>query len=131
VLKVCRTPGPTACLKMLSKVCLESWRRRKKSMTGPRQPWTCSHPIYTKLPELVRITLAISVLISSISATEYLHNIYPTWWIVFLHTVWRWNNFPCILLLPKSRAILIGTVCTAKELGMYAHNIQDCCFDAN
>jgi len=27
VLKVCRTPGPTACLKMLSKVCLKSWRR--------------------------------------------------------------------------------------------------------
>jgi len=35
VLKVCRTPGPTACLKMLSKVCLKSWRKRKNSMTGP------------------------------------------------------------------------------------------------
>jgi len=26
VLKVCRTPGPTACLKMLSKVCLKTRR---------------------------------------------------------------------------------------------------------
>jgi len=33
-------------LKMLSKVRLKSWRRRKNSMTGPGQPWTCSHPIY-------------------------------------------------------------------------------------
>jgi len=29
VLKICRTPGPTACLKMLNKVCLKSWRREK------------------------------------------------------------------------------------------------------
>ena len=45
VLKVCRTPGPTACLKLLQKVCLKTWRKDKKSMTGPRQPRTCSHPI--------------------------------------------------------------------------------------
>jgi len=27
---------------------LKSWRRRKNSMTGPGQPWTCSHPIYAR-----------------------------------------------------------------------------------
>jgi len=48
VLKVCTTPGTTACLKMLSKVCLKSWRRRKNSMTTPGQPSTCSHPIYAR-----------------------------------------------------------------------------------
>ena len=38
VLKVCGMPGPTACLKLLQKVCLKRWRKEKKSMTGPRQP---------------------------------------------------------------------------------------------
>jgi len=40
VLKVCRTPGPTACLKMLRlKICLKSWQRRKKSKTpGSLEP---------------------------------------------------------------------------------------------
>ena len=27
MLKVCRTPGPTACLKLLQKVCLKRWRK--------------------------------------------------------------------------------------------------------
>ena len=45
VLKVCRTPGPTACLKLLQKVCLKMWRKEKKSMTGSGQPRTCSHTI--------------------------------------------------------------------------------------
>ena len=45
VLKVCKTPGPTACLKLLQKLCLKRWRKEKKSITGPRQPRTCSHPI--------------------------------------------------------------------------------------
>ena len=27
--------GPTACLKLLQKVCLKRWRKEKKSMTGP------------------------------------------------------------------------------------------------
>ena len=45
VLKVCRTPGPTACLKLLHKGCLKRWRKEKNSMTGPGQPRTCSHPI--------------------------------------------------------------------------------------
>jgi len=30
MLKVCKTPGPTACLKMLNKVCLKSCRKEKK-----------------------------------------------------------------------------------------------------
>jgi len=38
VLKVCRTPGPTACLKMVNKVCLKSWRKEKKFHDGPGQP---------------------------------------------------------------------------------------------
>ena len=33
-LLVCRTPGPTACLKLIQKVCLKRWRKEKKSMTG-------------------------------------------------------------------------------------------------
>jgi len=53
VLKVCRTPDPTACSKTkmvhLDKVWFEKLvERRKKSMTGPRQPRTCSHPIYVQ-----------------------------------------------------------------------------------
>ena len=35
VLKVCRIPGPTACLKLLQKVHLKKWRKEKISMTGP------------------------------------------------------------------------------------------------
>ena len=38
MLKVCGAPGPTACLKLLHKVCLKRWRKKKKSMTGPGQP---------------------------------------------------------------------------------------------
>ena len=38
-----KTPGPTACLKLLHKVCLKRWRKEKKSMTGPGQPRICSH----------------------------------------------------------------------------------------
>jgi len=36
VLKVCRTPGPTACLKMLSKVCFgeKLEKEKKNSVTG-------------------------------------------------------------------------------------------------
>ena len=49
VLKVCRTHGPTACLKLLQKVCLKRWRKEKKSMTGPGQPRTCSHPINARM----------------------------------------------------------------------------------
>jgi len=30
MLKVCKNPGPTACLKMVNKVCLQSWRKEKK-----------------------------------------------------------------------------------------------------
>ena len=40
----CRTPGPTACLK-LNRECLKVGERRKNSMTWPRQPRTRSHSI--------------------------------------------------------------------------------------
>ena len=45
MLKVCRTLGPTAYPELLHKVRLKRWRKEKKSMTGPGQPRTCSHPI--------------------------------------------------------------------------------------
>ena len=37
-IKALRSVGPTACLKLLHKVCLKRWRKEKKSMTGPGQP---------------------------------------------------------------------------------------------
>ena len=43
-LKICRTPGPTACLNMLT---FEKDAGRRKSMIAPRQPQTCTYPIYT------------------------------------------------------------------------------------
>ena len=71
VLKVCRTPGPTACSRtnmlQLAKVCL---KRRKNSMTRPRQPQTCSHPIcartLTEVHQAVRYFL-LSIFHVSIS----------------------------------------------------------------
>ena len=51
VLKVCRAPGsPTACLKLLHKVCLKRWRKKKKSMTGPGQPLSNSIVITVAIP---------------------------------------------------------------------------------
>jgi len=46
-LKICRTPGPIACLKMLTEKNIEKDAGRRKSMIAPRQPQTCTHPIYT------------------------------------------------------------------------------------
>jgi len=55
VLKVCRTPGPTACLKMLNKVCLKSWRKEKKFHDWTRaalnlQPFDLRSNTYRSLP---------------------------------------------------------------------------------
>ena len=47
-LKVCRTQGPRACLRMLTeKHVWKRCRKEKKSMIAPRQPRTCSHLIYS------------------------------------------------------------------------------------
>jgi len=55
--KVCRTPGPTACSRtkmvQLDKVCLKVSRKEKNSMTGPRQPRTCSHLINKNTADLI------------------------------------------------------------------------------
>jgi len=49
-LKVCRTLGPTAFLKILTeKHAWKRCRKEKKSMIAPRQPQTCSHPIYARM----------------------------------------------------------------------------------
>ena len=42
MLQVCRTPGPTTCLKLLQKVCLKRWRKEKKSLNdlGSLEPAT-------------------------------------------------------------------------------------------
>jgi len=50
VLKVCRTPGPTACLKMLSKVCLKSWRRKISMAALNLQPSDLCSNTYRSLP---------------------------------------------------------------------------------
>ena len=60
VLKVCRTPGPTACSKTnMLHLCLKSSQkgRRKKPMNRPRQPQTCSHPIYSRTLTRVHQTI--------------------------------------------------------------------------
>jgi len=63
VLKICRTPGLTACLKIYIHRCV--WKVKERTMTGPRQPWTCSHLIYAQtLTEVYQ--LAFSLLFSFI-----------------------------------------------------------------
>ena len=57
VLKVCRTSGSTACLKLLHKC---GGKRRKISMTGPEQPQTCSHP--TNAQMLTGVCQAVRIL---------------------------------------------------------------------
>ena len=38
VLKVCRTPGPTACFKVVTESIFEKVEKGEKSVTGPGQP---------------------------------------------------------------------------------------------
>ena len=49
MLKVCRTPGLTAYLKLLQKVYLKRWRKEKKSTTVPGQPQTYNHLINAQM----------------------------------------------------------------------------------
>ena len=89
-LNVCRTLGPTACSKMLSdKHVWKRCRKEKKSMIVPRQPWTCSHLIYTRnaYRSLPGNQDVFSVLISSIC----IHRNPGEWLITFMYsseTLW-------------------------------------------
>ena len=38
VQKVCRTPGPTACFKVVTESIFEKVEKGEKSVTGPGQP---------------------------------------------------------------------------------------------
>jgi len=60
MLRVCRTTGPTAYLKMLHQELSEKFiEREKKIMTVPG---TCSHPVYTQT--LIEVYQAFSYLIN-------------------------------------------------------------------
>ena len=69
-----RTPGPKGCLKML---CL---KKDKNSMTWPRQPWTCNHPIYTQM--LTRIYQAVRIFSPCYLMHIYIHRNNRNWLII-------------------------------------------------
>jgi len=71
VLKVCRTPGPTACLKMLNKVCLKSWRRRKNSMTGPSVIFLRLRVQYEALKDTFTIWIVLNPRLFEASSQPY------------------------------------------------------------